>query len=132
MLVTVLQPFAMDIFNARVHGMRAEAGKVVYDVNVDGQKSSPWTYRPDPRREDLWGLNIHTTGEEMDCIMAAITNYHAGHPTEMDAVLKAAKGQVIPLQASATCLRCAKATVAVEREKLTTCTECGASYALSP
>ena len=122
----------MDIFNARVHGMRAEAGKVVYDVDVDGQKSSPWTYRPFPRREDLWGLNIHTTAEEMDCIVAAITNYHAGNPTEADTAFEAAKGQVIPLQASATCLRCAKATVTVDRAEVTTCSECGASYALAP
>ena len=82
-------------------------------------------------RVDLWGLNIHTTGEERDCIMAAISDYHAGHPTEKDAVFEAAKAQVIPLQGSATCLRCAKATVTVDRAKRTTCSACGASYALA-
>jgi len=112
--------------------MRAEAGRVVYDVDVDGQKSSPWTYRPSPRREDLWGLNIHTTGEERDRIMAAISDYDAGHPTERDAAFEAAKAQVIPLQANTTCLRCAKATVIVDRAKRTTCSACGASYALAP
>ena len=56
----------MAIFIARVDSMRAEAGKVVYDVDVGGQKSSPWTYRQLRRREDLWGLNIHTTDE--DCV----------------------------------------------------------------
>jgi hypothetical protein len=121
----------MALFNARVHGMRAEAGKVVYDVDVDGQKSSPWTYRQFPRREDLWGLNIHTTGEERDCIMAAITNYHASNQTEKDSTFAAAKAQVIPLQASVTCLRCAKATVTVDRAKRTSCSACGASYALA-
>ena len=127
----VLQASAMALFNARVHGMRAEAGKVVYDVDVDGQKSSPWTYRQFPRREDLWGLNIHTTGEERDHIMAAITDYNAGNPTEKGAVFEAARAQVIPLQANATCLRCAKTTVTVDRLKRTTCSECGASYALA-
>jgi ribosomal protein S27AE len=121
----------MAIFNARVHGMRAEAGKVVYDVDVDGQKSSPWTYRQFPRREDLWGLNIHTTGEERDCIMAAISDYHTANPTEKDAAFDAAKAQVILLEANATCLRCAKATVTVDRAKRTTCSACGASYALA-
>ncbi|HEY1535503.1 MAG TPA: hypothetical protein VGF76_15890 [Polyangiaceae bacterium] len=122
----------MPIFNARVDGMRAEAGRVVYDVDVDGQKSAPWSYRRFPRREDLWGLNIHTTGEERDCIMTAITDYHASHASEWDAAFEAAKAQVIPLQANATCLRCGKATVTVERAKRTTCSACGASYALSP
>jgi ribosomal protein S27AE len=122
----------MPLFNARVHGMRAEAGKVVYDVDVDGQKSSPWTYRPFPKREDLWGLNIHTSGEERDRIMKAITDYHASHPSESAATFEAAKAQVIPLQANTTCLRCGKATVSVERAKRTTCSACGASYALSP
>jgi hypothetical protein len=131
-LVSVLQSRAMGIFNARVHGTRADAGKVVYDVDVDGQKSSPWTYRPFPRREDLWGLNIHTTGEERDCIIAAIANYHACNPTEKDVAFEAARAQAIPLQAGATCLRCAKATVTVDQAKLTTCSECGASYALAP
>jgi ribosomal protein S27AE len=130
--VRVLQTLAMAIFNARVDGMRAEAGRVVYDVDVDGQKSSPWTYRPITQREDLWGLNIHTTAEERDCIMAAIIQYNAGHPSEKDAAFEAAKAQVIPLQANATCLRCGKATVSVERSKRTTCSACGANYALSP
>lgn len=112
--------------------MRAEAGRVVYDVDVGGQKSSPWTYRQSPGREDLWGLNIHTTGEERDRIMAAISDYHAAHPTEKDAAFEAAKAQVILLQASATCLRCGKATVTVERAKRTTCSACGASYAFNP
>jgi hypothetical protein len=132
MPVSVLHALVMALFNARVHGMRAEAGKVIYDVDVDGEKSSPWTYRQFPRREDLWGLNIHTTGEERDRIMAAITDYHAGNPTEKDATFAAARGQVIPLQTSATCLRCAKATVTVDRAKRTTCSECGASYSLAP
>ncbi len=122
----------MALFNATVHGMRAEAGKVVYDVDVDGQKSSPWTYRQVPRREDLWGLNIHTTGEERDRVMAAITEYHASNSAEKDATFAAATAQVIPLQASATCLRCAKATVTVARAKRTTCGACGASYSLAP
>jgi hypothetical protein len=121
----------MPLFNARVDGMRAEAGRVVYDVDVDGQKSSPWTYRPLPQRDDLWGLNIHTTGEERDRIMAAITQYHAAHPGEKDAAFAAARAQIIPLQASVTCLRCAKATVTVDRAKPTTCSACGASYALA-
>jgi len=131
MLMSVLEPLAMALFNARVHGMRAEAGKVVYDVDVDGQKSSPWTYRPFPRREDLWGLNIHTSAEERDCIMAAITDYNTRNPAEKEAVFGAATAQVIPLQANATCLRCAKATVTVDRAKRTTCSACGASYALA-
>jgi hypothetical protein len=121
----------MALFNATIHGMRAEAGRVVYDVDVDGQKSSPWTYRQFPRRDDLWGLNIHTTGEERDCIMAAITDYNTGNPREKEAAFEAARAQVIPLQANATCLRCAKATVTVDRVRRTTCSECGASYALA-
>jgi ribosomal protein S27AE len=121
----------MAIFNARVHGMRAEAGRVVYDVDVDGQKSSPWAYRASPRREDLWGLNIHTTDEERDRIMAAISDYHAAHPSEKEAAFEAAKAQVIPLEANATCLRCGKAIVTVDRAKRTSCTACGASYALA-
>ena len=122
----------MALFNATVHGMRAEAGKVVYDVDVDGQKSSPWTYRQFPQREDLWGLNIHTTGEERDRIMAAISDYHAENPTLKEAVFEAAKAQVIPLQGSSTCLRCRQAPVTVDRTKRTQCGECGASYSLAP
>jgi hypothetical protein len=122
----------MPLFNATVHGLRAEAGKVVYDVDVDGQKSSPWTYRQFPRTEDLWGLNIHTSGEERDRIMAAISDYHAENPAAKDATFAAAVAQAIPLQASATCFRCAKATVTVDRAKRTTCSACGASYALAP
>ena len=112
--------------------MRAEAGKVIYDVDVDGQKSSPFTYRQFPLREDLWALNIHTSGEERDCIMAAINDYHAHHPIEKDATFAVARGQSIPLQAGTTCLRCTKAAVTVERAKSTRCAECGASYVLAP
>ncbi len=122
----------MPIFNALVHGMRADAGKVIYDVEVDGQKSSPFTYRQFPVREDLWALNIHTTGEERDCIMAAINAYHAAHPIEKDATFAVARGQTIPLQAGTTCLRCGKAAVTVDRAKLTRCSECGASYVFAP
>jgi len=121
----------MALFNATVHGLRAEAGKVIYDVDVDGERSSPWTYRRSPRSADLWGLNIHTTGEERDRIMAAISDYHARNPTETDAVFAAATAQVIPLQTSATCLRCAKAIVTVDGAKPTTCSQCGASYSLA-
>ena len=95
-------------------------------------KELPWSYRLVQQREDLWGLNIHTTGEERDCIIAAVTDYQSSHPAERDAAFEAAKAQVIPLQANATCLRCGKATVTVEGAKRTTCSACGASYALSP
>ena len=46
-------------------------------------------------------LNIHTTGEERDRILAAINDYNAAHPTEKDAAFEAAKAQVIPLRCAA-------------------------------
>jgi hypothetical protein len=119
------------MFNARVHGVRAEAGKLIYDVDVDGQKSSPWTYREFPRREDMWGLNIHTTGEERDNIVDAIVDYQAGNPDAKRVAFEAAKAQVIPLQANALCLRCAKTSIAVTSSHAATCGECGAKYALA-
>jgi hypothetical protein len=122
----------MHLFDARVHGVRAEAGKLIYDVDVNGQKSAPWTYRVFPRREDIWGMNIHTTGEERDSIMRAILAYDAGHPADSTAAFATAKSQVISLQASATCLRCAKSRVDPGRGKPATCVECGARYELSP
>jgi ribosomal protein S27AE len=131
MLASVLHADAMPLFHARVHGVRAEAGKLIHDVDVDGQKSSPWTYREFPRREDLWGLNIHTSGEEGDCIMAAIVDYHTANPLEKAAALAAARDQVIALQANAKCVRCAKSIITVEHAQLTSCRECGARYAFA-
>ncbi len=123
--------YAMSMFNARVHGVRAEAGKLIYEVDVDGQKSSPWTYREFPRREDMWGLNIHTTGEERDTIMSAIVDYQAENAALKRAAFEAAKNQVIPLQANTICLRCAKTSISVTAAHPTHCTECGAKYALA-
>ena len=131
-LACVLQGLWMAIFNAGVHGMRAEAGKVIYDVDVNGQKSSPFTYRQFPRPEDLWALNIHTTGEERDCVMAAINEYHARNPIEKDATFAIARAQDIPLQTGTACLRCAKAAITVDGAKRTKCSECGASYVFAP
>jgi hypothetical protein len=131
MLASVLHADAMPLFHARVHGVRAEAGKLIHDVDVDGQKSSPWTYREFPRRDDLWGLNIHTSGEERDCIMAAIVDYHTANPLEKAAALAAARDQVIALQANAKCVRCAKSIITVEHAQLTSCLECGARYAFA-
>ena len=121
----------MSLFNARVHGMRAEAGKVIFDVDVDGQKSSPFTYRESPRREDLWDLNIHTTGEERDTIMDAIEDYQIANPAQKTASFAAARHQLIEVQAGALCLRCAKQVVAVEPGKVSVCVGCGARYTLA-
>jgi hypothetical protein len=119
------------MFNARVHGVRAEAGKLIYDVDVDGQKSWAWTYRESPRREDIWGLNIHTTGEERDSIMNAIVAYGVSNSDVKRAAFDTAKAQVISLQANALCLRCAKTAIALSAAHGTTCSQCGAKYALA-
>jgi len=120
----------MTIFHARVDGERAEDGKVIFDVDVDGQKSAPWTYKEFPKRGDLWGLNIHTSGEERDRIANAISAYAQDNSATHGATFALAQTQVIPLSADSTCLRCARASIKLAEDRAK-CPECGAEYALA-
>jgi hypothetical protein len=121
----------MTIFNVRVDGVRAEDGKMIFDIDVDGQKSAPWTYREFPKRGDLWGLNIHTSGEERDCIANAISAYAFDNGAVRLATFELAQTQTILLSADSTCLRCAGSSIKVVAGDRTKCDECGAWYALA-
>jgi hypothetical protein len=121
----------MTIFNVRVDGVRAEDGKMIFDVDVDGQKSAPWTYREFPKRGDLWGLNIHTSGEERDRIANAISAYARDNGATNLAAFELAQTQTIRLSADSTCLRCAASSIKVMAGDRAKCGECGAWYALA-
>ena len=121
----------MKIFNARVDGSRAEDGRVIFYVDVGGQKSAPWTYKEFPKRGDLWGLNIHTSGEERDRIATAISAYALANSEAKQATFELARHQTIPLSADSRCLRCAQSAIKVVAKSPTNCHECGASYALA-
>ena len=121
----------MTIFNVRVDGARAEDGKVIFDIDVDGQKSAPWAYKEFPKRGDLWGLNIHTSGEERDRVANAISAYALENGAAKLATFELAQPQTIPLSASSTCLRCGEASIKVVAETPTKCSECGAWYTLA-
>jgi hypothetical protein len=121
----------MTIFNVRVDGARAEDGKVIFDVDVDGQKSAPWTYREFPKRDDLWGLNIHTSGEERDHIANAIAAYTQGSSEAQPATFQLAQAQTILLTGDSRCLRCAASSIKVGVNLRTRCSKCGAWYALA-
>jgi hypothetical protein len=120
----------MTIFNARVDGARAEEGKVIFDVDVDGQKSAPWTYKEFPKCGDLWGLNIHTSAEERDRIANAISAYAQDNREANRSTFELAHSQTIPLSADSRCLRCASSSIVIGAQSRAECKECGARYAL--
>lgn len=120
----------MTMFNARVEGLRAEDGKLIFDVDVGGQKSAPWSYKEFPERGDLWGLSIHTSGEERDRIADAISAYGANNSLQKAAMFARAKTQTIDVPTNGSCLRCATPLPAVKVEERTKCAACEAWYTL--
>jgi ribosomal protein S27AE len=121
----------MTMFNARVDGARAENGKVIFDVDVGGQKSAPWTYKEFPKLSDLWGLNIHTSGEERDRIANAIFNYARDNNAAKQRAFELAQTQTILLSQNSPCLRCAESSISFAGKDRMRCSECGARYALA-
>ena len=118
----------MTMFNVRVDSLRAEEGKLVFEVNVDGQKSAPWTYTEFPKRGDLWGLSIHTTGEERDRIMDAIVAYGSRNLATKADIFARAQAQPITQPTNSTCLRCAGRFDPPSSERDSQCPACDAKY----
>ncbi|MEO8902285.1 MAG: hypothetical protein ABI488_10300 [Polyangiaceae bacterium] len=120
------------MFHVRVDSLRAEEGKLVFEVDLNGQKCAPWTYTEFPKRGDLWGLSIHITAEERDRIMAAIVAYGSEHLATKAAIFALAHAQAITEPSNGTCFRCAGRLDAASTEKEITCPGCGALYGKLP